>query len=216
VKRLAPIACIAAIVGVAPATAGAACGGVESATAKENVAKGKPPLVIGDSVMILAVKPLAEIGFNVNARGCRMWAEGHELLAKRKRQGRLAKLVVMALGANWVIRREDIGRTRRLLGPKRVLALVTPRESGGGSGSDAGNIRAATRAHPHRLKLLDWVRFSSGHAGWFSGDGLHLSWAGVAAYVRCLRRALRFAGDPPRRGAVSAGARPRHPCASPS
>ena len=170
---------------------------------------GREPLVVGDSVMLLAVNPLARAGFNVNTRGCRMWAEGHAVLAKRKRQGRLPRLVVMALGANWTIRRADIGRTRRLLGPRRVLALVTPRESGGGAGADAANIRAAARAHPRNLKLLDWVRFSRGHGSWFSGDGLHLSWAGVAAYVRCIRRALRFAAGP-----RAAASRRRHPCAS--
>ena len=173
--------------------------------------KGKPPLVVGDSVMLYAVEPLAAAGFNVNARGCRQWSEGHELLAKRKRQGRLPKLVVMALGANWKITRQDIGKTRRLLGRRRVLALVTPRESGGWSGADAGNMRAAARAHPRNLKLLDWVKFSRGHGSWFSGDGLHLSWAGVSAYVRCLRRALRYAEGP---GERATGAGRRHPCAS--
>lgn len=195
-----------------PAASQAACGGVKAANAKKDVAKGKPPLVVGDSVMLLAVEALAKEGFNVNTRGCRMWTEGHALLAQRKRQGRLPKLVVMALGANWTITRDDIGRTRRLLGPKRVLALVTPRESGGWAGSDAANSRAAAKAHPRNVKVIDWVKFSRGHGSWFSGDGLHLSWAGVAAYVRCIRRVLPFATGPRDRGAPTA--RPRHPCAS--
>lgn len=197
---------------LAPHAAHAACGGVKAANAKKNVAKGKPPLVVGDSVMLLAVERLAGEGFNVNARGCRHWAEGHALLVERKRRRRLPKLVVMALGANWKITRDDIGRTRRLLGRDRVLALVTPRESGGWSGADAANMRAAAKAHPRNVKLLDWVRFSRGHGSWFSGDGLHLSWAGVGGYVRCLRRALRHAEGPRKKRARGAGR--RHPCAS--
>jgi hypothetical protein len=209
-RRLAPIVLVLAVLVAAPA-AQASCGGVVSANARKDVGRGKPPLVIGDSVMLLAVKALAQIGFNANARGCRQWAEGHAILAKRKREGRLPKLVVMALGANWTITREDIGRTRRLLGPTRVLALVTPRESGGWSGSDAVNSRAAAKAHPHNVKLIDWVKFSRGHGSWFSGDGLHLSWAGVDAYVRCIRHILPFAAGP--LDASSARGR-RHPCAS--
>ncbi len=197
----------AVVLGAAP-SAQAACGGVVAEGSKRNLVKGPEPFAIGDSVMLLAVNKLARAGFNTNAQGCRQWRQGHAMLRRRKRQGRLPRLVVMALGTNWVITREDIGRTRKLLGPKRVLAIVTPRESGGGSGSDAKHIRAAGRAHPRRIKVIDWVRFSRGHGGWFGGDGIHLTYSGVDAYVRCLRRSLRYAAGP----SASVSAR-RHPCA---
>ena len=58
---------------------------------------------------------------------------------------------------------------------------------------DAKRIRAAHRAHPKRIKVIDWVRFSRGHRGWFGPDGIHLTYTGVRNYVRCIRRALRFA-----------------------
>jgi len=128
------------------------------------------------------------------------------MLRRKKRQGRLPRLVVMALGTNWYITRRDIGRTRRLLGRKRVLAIVTPREPG--NTGDAKRIRAAGRAHPRRIKVIDWVRFSRGHGSWFGGDGIHLTYTGVEKYVRCIRRSLRFAAGP----SASASAR-RHPCA---
>jgi hypothetical protein len=206
-RRLAPIM-LAATVLVAAAPAQAACGGVVAKGSSRNLVRGPEPFAIGDSVMLLAVDKLARAGFNTNAQGCRQWYQGHAMLRRKKRQGRLPRLVVIALGTNWVITREDIGRTRRLLGPKRVLAIVTPRESGGGSGSDAKHIRAAGRAHPRRIKVIDWVRFSRGHGGWFGGDGIHLTYTGVDNYVRCLRRSLRFAAGP----SASASAR-RHPCA---
>ena len=53
--------------GRAPA-AQAGCGGVQAAGSKRNLAKGPEPLAIGDSVMLLAVNPLARAGFNVNAQ----------------------------------------------------------------------------------------------------------------------------------------------------
>jgi len=208
-RLLAPIVLTAALLVAAPTAAEAACGGVKAAKSKRNLVRGPEPLVIGDSVMLLAVERLARAGLYANARGCRQWREGHRILKKRKRQGRLPKLVVMALGTNWHIRRPEIARTRRLLGPKRVLGLVTPREPGGYT-RDARTLRAAARAHPRRLKLIDWVRFSRGHGSWFGGDGIHLTYRGVRNYVRCIRRVLVFA-DGPKDGAASAR---RHPCAS--
>ena len=175
----------------APGAAEAACGGVKAAQSKRNLVRGSEPLAIGDSVMLLAVNALARNGFNVNAQGCRRWSQGHAILRRKKRQGRLPRLAVMALGTNWSIRRSEIGRTRRMLGRRRVLAIVTPREPGGYS-ADARRVRAAARAHPRRIKLLDWVRFSRGHGSWFGGDGIHLTSTGVRNYVRLIRRSLRF------------------------
>jgi hypothetical protein len=207
-RRSALFVCSLAVLVVAAPAAQAACGGVQSARSTKNLAKGPEPLVIGDSVMLLAVRPLARAGFNVNAQGCRQWRHGHAILKRKKRQGRLPRLVVIALGANWVLTRKEIGRTRRLLGRKRVLALVTPRESGGRVGPDAVRVRAAARAH-RNVRLIDWVRYSRGHGSWFGGDGLHLTRTGVRNYVRCIGRALRFASG--RRAGASAR---RHPCAS--
>jgi hypothetical protein len=168
---------------------------VKTAKSNRNMAKGPEPFAIGDSVMLLAVKGLARAGFNVNAQGCRRWSQGHAILARKKRRGRLPRLVVMALGTNWSIKRREIGRTRRMLGRRRVLAIVTPREPGG-SPTDARRVRAAARAHPRNIKLLDWVRYSRGHGSWFGGDGIHLTQTGVRNYIRCLRRVLRFAKGP--------------------
>ena len=164
---------------------------MKAAQSKRNLVKGPEPMAIGDSVMLLAVNRLARAGFNVNAQGCRRWSQGHAILRRKKRQGRLPRLVVMALGTNWNLTRREIGRTRRMLGPRRVMALVTPREPGGYT-TDARRMRAAARAHPRNIKLLDWVRRSRGHGGWFGGDGIHLTWTGVKNYVRLFKRVLRF------------------------
>ena len=206
-KRLAPIA-VALLVLVAAPAAEAGCGGVQTARSAQNLVSGPEPFVVGDSVMLLAVRPLGRAGFNVNAQGCRWWKHGHAILRRKKREGRLPRLVVMALGANWELTRREIGRTRRMLGKRRVLAIVTPRESGGRVGPDAQRVRAAARAHKN-VVLLDWVRYSRGHRSWFGGDGLHLTRTGVRHYVRCIRQALRYRSGPRR-----APSGPRHPCAS--
>ena len=172
---------------------------------RTDVASGRAPLVIGDSVIWFAVEGLAERGFEADALGCRRFEHGVDMLARRKRQGRLPRLAVLALGSNWKVRTADIARARRVVGPRRTLALVTPHWKKGRPDRDAKRIRAAGRRHPNRVKVIDWVRYSRGR-DWFSRDGIHPNRRGRDAYVRCVSQALPFAGRgaPPRR---------RHPCA---
>jgi hypothetical protein len=192
------LACIV-VLAVFPAAAGADCGGVVSSYPHHWRHNYRPPLVVGDSTMIFAVPYLAQHRMQANARGCRMWREGMDLLRARKRSHSLPHLVVMGLGANWVISRGDIEAAVRLLGPKRVLGLIAPREEGGGTSSDAYNVRRAGRRHRNRVKVLDWPRYSAGHGNWFSGDGLHMSYTGASAYARFIATLNRWAPWPGRR-----------------
>jgi hypothetical protein len=182
-----------------PAVAQADCGGVVASYPHSWKRSYRPPLVIGDSAMLLAVPYLAKERMQANARGCRMWSEGLKLIRARRRSHSLPHLVVMALGANWTISRSDIEAAVRLVGPKRVLGLVAPREEGGVTSSDAYNVRRAGRRHPRRVKVLDWPRYSARRGGWFSGDGLHLSYRGARAYARYIARLDRFAAPPGRK-----------------
>jgi hypothetical protein len=184
-----------------PAPARGSCGDVETARPKKRVNPGgRPPLAIGDSVMLLAVPNLARIGYKVNARGCRLWFEGMDAIRHYKRAGRLPHLVVVALGADWVITRANVRQALHVVGPRRVLGLVVPRESGGGTSNDARVVRRAYRAHRKRIMLLDWARLSRGHPGWFQPDGLHLTYSGASAYTKLLGKALAYsaAGEFPR------------------
>lgn len=152
-------------------------------------AKGRPPLVIGDSVLLGAAARVARAGFEVDAKGCRQMAQGLSLLRSRRRAGTLPCLVVVALGTNASVVKADIRAALRIVGTRRTLALVTPRETGGVSGRDAGVVRAAGRRHPRRIIVLDWVRVSAARSGWFAADGIHLGVAGARGMVRLLRRA---------------------------
>jgi hypothetical protein len=181
-----------ALFGAEAASAG--CGGVQKEKPHHHISKhGRAPLAIGDSVMLLALNKLADEGYRVNARGCRQWAEGMALLRQVKSRNKLPHMVTIALGADWKITPGDIRGALHLLPKNKVLALVTPRELGGGSGSDATHVREAARKHPHRIVLLDWVTYSSGRSGWFQPDGLHLTFAGAAGFARLLGKATKFA-----------------------
>jgi hypothetical protein len=189
---LALIAALPLVLAVGVPTASAGCGGVEKAHPKKKVAP-RPPLAIGDSSMLLALPALSRVGYNVNARGCRQFAEGLRLLRAEARKHRLPHLVVIALGADAAISGGQVEAALHILGPNRKLGLVTPRESGGGESNDATVVRNEGARHPDRIKVLDWVRYSSGHDSWFQPDKLHLTFSGAKAFARLLAKAIPLA-----------------------
>jgi hypothetical protein len=157
-----------------------------------HVARGElPPLAIGDSTMVWAVPMLAKNGFDVNARLCRPFSEGIQMMKERRKHHRLPSFVVLALGASSPVSDDDVERALRVLGPHRVLGLPTHRFFRGQDGPDTDTIRRAARRHPTRVKLIDWVRYSKGHPGWFSYDGLHPNLVGARHFAKLITRSWR-------------------------
>ena len=143
--------------------------------------------------MLLALPALARVGYKVNARGCRQFAEGLRLLRDARRRHQLPQLVVLALGADASVTAGQIQQAKKVLGPKRKLGLVTPRELGGGQSNDANVIRNAGQRDPQQVKVLDWVHYSAGHSSWFQPDGLHLTFSGAKAFARLLKKLIPLA-----------------------
>jgi hypothetical protein len=196
-KGLAGAAVIGTLVAfMLASSAGAACGGVEQENPRKDVSLGRAPIAIGDSPMLLALGDLAEDGYRANARGCRRYPEGLDLIRGLKRDERLPRLVVIALGSNGVINKGDLREALDLVGKKRILGLVTPRESGGGAGHDAQLVRDFAHEHSKRVYLLDWVEYSAGHSSWFQPDGLHLTFDGADAMARLFRKPLKLLPKP--------------------
>ncbi len=187
-------AAVVALPGASRATFG--CGGVHTARAAHHPRRLPAPLAIGDSTMLLALDQLAARGYDVNAHGCRQFPEALALVGSLRRAGRLPHMMVIALGADGSIGHRQIGRALGLLCCTRLLVLVTPRELGGGSGTDAAAVREEVARHPGRTRLLDWVAYSRGHGDWFQPDGLHLTSTGASAFTGFLARALPWAYPP--------------------
>ena len=176
---------LAAAVTLALPAAAAACGASQQHGPVANDRPGPAPLAVGDSVMLGAVPDLRRAGFEVNARGCRQMSEGVELLASRR--GSLPDRVVVALGYNWTITIQEIRRALIILGPRRVLGMVTPR---GEYASARAAIHAAGRRWPARVQVLRWAARSSGKP--WTWDGLHLTPAGARGFARLLRNAFEW------------------------
>lgn len=158
---------------------------------KASKSSAAAPLAIGDSTMVYAVEHLARLGFDANARVCRSWREGLEIVRQRKRAGRLPSFVVLALGANSPVRPVDVKRALRLLGPKRTLGLVTHRTWFGKAGADTRTIRRLARRYAGRVRLVDWVAHASGRERWFVIDGLHTNDLGSRRFAALIARSGR-------------------------
>ncbi|MGK2939448.1 MAG: hypothetical protein ACSLFR_16870 [Solirubrobacteraceae bacterium] len=180
-----------------------ACGGVRHASARSMPDKaGRAPLIIGDSTLLLTVSRFGRLGIEADARGCRQFSEGLRILRARRARGSLPAVVIVALGANGPIARGQVGEALRIIGRRRILVLVTPRNSG----ASRARMRAAARAHPDRVVVADWRRHSARRGGWFAGDGLHVSHSGSRGFARFVRRAVAPLAFPP----VKALRLPRH------
>jgi hypothetical protein len=166
---------------------GSACGQTINVAARRDLGPGPAPLAIGDSILYDAAEPLAYYGFQVNAMVCRTMAQGIDWLAAH--QSNLPVLVVVALGTNGGVTDTQIDQLLSILGPERLLAMVTPRIRT--YAYVPALIRAAAGQHPGRIVVLDWARLSAGHPGWFAPDGIHLGGtAGINAYTQLLASSL--------------------------
>jgi hypothetical protein len=147
-------------------------------------------LAVGAFVVWGLLPRLLPPGFEIDVRGCRQMSEGLGVLSARRGAGSLPDVVVVALGTNWTVTTDQIRAALRILGPERVLGLVTPPEVGGVASSDQAAIRAAGRRWKLRVKVLDWVAKSAGQS--WTWDGMHLKPEGAAAYARLLSQAFEW------------------------
>ena len=103
------------------------------------------------------------------------------MLRGYKRAGRLPHLVVMELGTDWTVSVRQIRAAMALVGPKRVLGLMTPREVGGYGGSDALEHAQGRQAVPRPHAAAGLGPHTRGRGGWFQPDGIHLTLAPPAS-----------------------------------
>lgn len=151
---------------------------------------GKPPLLIGDSVVGYAMKPLRKLGYRINAQGCRTFPRGITALKREAHKRGLPKLIVVELGTAGNVTRQNIARLLRLLGPKRKLVLVTPRKFFGGVDPDAKDYHRAAERYPGRVFVTPWAEFGEQHPEWFYPDMVHPNPEGQKAFVEFLEIAL--------------------------
>src|SRR5919197_1911592 len=86
--------------------------------------KGRAPVAIGDSTMILPIPNLDAVGYSVNARGCRGFRESINIAARMKRKHKLPHLVMINAYGNGGVNPRLITEALKVLGKRRVLGLI--------------------------------------------------------------------------------------------
>jgi hypothetical protein len=164
--------------------------------------RGRAPVAIGDSTMILPIPNLDAIGYSVNARGCRGIKEAVNIARKLKAKGHLPHLVLINAYGNGGVNQELISEALDVLGRRRVLGLITAynADTGHPPAPDTDVLFKAARQYRHRIFVLDWVRYSRSHhaadptpGAWFLPDLFHPNYAGADAYAQFLATALPLA-----------------------
>jgi hypothetical protein len=177
--------------GGATADAAAQCG-QDYRGAPAQSTPGGPPLAIGDSVLADAVPLLVRDGFEADGMVCRQMSQGLTLLRSRARS--LPHLVVLALGTNGPVTPAEVEEALAILGPKRILVLVTPH--GSVDPSTPRVIRAAAAAHSGEILLLDWDRLAAAHPEWLAPDGVHLGGqAGIEGFAQMVAGVFSYASS---------------------
>ncbi len=164
--------------------------------------KGRAPVAIGDSTMILPIPNLNAVGYSVNARGCRGFKEAVNIARKLKAKGHLPHLVMINAYGNGGVNPGLINDALDVLGRKRVLGLVTAynADTGEPPAPDTNVLFKAAKQHRHQIFVLDWVKYSLPHhaaeptpGAWFLPDLFHPNFTGADAYAQFLAQALPLA-----------------------
>jgi hypothetical protein len=165
---------------------------------------GRAPVAIGDSTMLLPIPNLNEVGYSVNARGCRGFREAINITGKLKAKDHLPHLVLINSYGNGGVNPSLIAEALAVLGKNRVLGLITAYDADTGKppAPDTDVLYKSARRYPHRVFVLDWVKYSRSHhaadpkpGAWFLPDLFHPNSQGADAFAQFLARALPLARD---------------------
>ncbi|WP_245233113.1 acyltransferase family protein [Microbacterium sp. dk485] len=152
--------------------------------------QGAEITAVGDSVMLASAPALMERfpGIHVDASVSRSMYAAPGILEQLESTGQLRRYVVVALGTNGPIERSTLHRLREILGPERILILVTahaPRDWVPGV-----NEELTTFARVTGVGLADWSGAVAPHPDLLAGDGIHPGDAGGRVFAETVAGAV--------------------------
>jgi hypothetical protein len=118
------------------------------------------------------------------------------LAVLQQRRATLPHLVVLELGTNGAVTAQNIEQALAILGPQRLLVMITPHN--GVDPADDAIITDFAADHRRRMLVLDWNHVADDHPEWFGPDGIHLgNQAGINAFASLIGSVLPYADQPP-------------------
>ena len=147
---------------------------------------------VGDSVMLGARAQLEAIPTHqveVDATVSRQLRDGDDVVAARRRAGRLGGQLVVHLGNNGTFTAAQFDDLMRAAGPGTRVLVVNVRVPRDWEGPVNAALAAGVRRWSNAT-LVDWYGHSAGRTAWFGSDGIHLTGEGARAYAALVRAHL--------------------------
>ena len=160
---------------------------IDDATIAEKV-KQLPVVGVGDSVLLAADKGLHKNFPNgyFDGKVSRSMIDGEEVLKNLKNQGRLGKVVILALANNSDYFEWRIDRIMNVLGDRQIY-WVTAVKADDPKFNEKFRGYASKHANIH---IVDWEASSKSHPEYFYGDGIHVKGDGINAYADLIYEAI--------------------------
>ncbi|MBO0817764.1 MAG: acetyltransferase, partial [Actinobacteria bacterium] len=158
---------------------------------------GRQVTAIGDSVMLAAAPELHDAlpGIYIDAKVSRQMIQGLSVARRLAASGKLRQVLVLGLGTNGTVTRQEVRKLVSLLGPRRDLVLVNtfvPRPWGR---LNNAVLAAAARRYPN-VVLANWSKTISHRTSLLWQDGIHPQPSGGRVYARMVKAALRSIRPP--------------------
>lgn len=152
-------------------------------------------LVIGDDVALSAADELAATfpGGAVDAAAGRTPADFPDVYATYEEQGVVGDDVVLCMGSQAPLTRDEVERAVDAVGEDRRVWLVGVRVPEAWA-ADNNAVLARVASERDNVRLVDWYGESEGAEGYLEADGIHLSDRGAAAYAELVSSALAAEG----------------------
>ncbi|MCX6519834.1 MAG: hypothetical protein NTZ21_04135 [Actinobacteria bacterium] len=136
----------------------------------------RPPLAIGESVMLGAAPQLAAGGFVVNADESRQGETTAEIVGQYRASGQIGKIIVIQVGTNGPVSQETYDEIMSYLPPEEVEQVIFLTVSAPRGWIEPNNALIwALQTRYSNVKVLDWAGFvASEQVPGLAGDGIHL------------------------------------------
>ncbi len=126
-------------------------------------------------------------GIRVDAKSNRRWQQGAAIL---EGQGSAVRRgVVLSLGTNGGMDAAQVERVLSLLGPDRMVVILTTHGRFSRIEQDNATLREIAARHPN-VAIADWHAALRGTSGNLQPDGIHATIKGAHLYASLVRQAF--------------------------
>ena len=150
-------------------------------------------VIFGDSVVLSGRGALQKSLKNISidaAVGRQPW-EIAQRIKIRRAQGRLPDYVVIHMGTNGLVTRQNLQPILNTLRDRRRVVVVNVQVPRSWMTQSNRTIASIISKYPN-VRLASWRDASAGHSSYFTSDGVHLTKAGGIIFARIIEQALRM------------------------